>query len=182
MCVYVHLCVCIVLIVHTDQRRKNFIGNPTKSFAEEEAQESAPKVSMKSAIVKYFQKNEFLHKNKKLTTEKEDTEEVNIRQILRELEDAEEEETIQRNSHFNKRNRSRRISANWRKDNMMVDLMSSDSIHEKPSLTTRDAFSEKRDNISLSEDEDDNNGDVKDLNDCLRDEDHEFDNAFLDNE
>ena len=156
-------------------RRKTLISNPTKSFAEEEALEAAPKVSMKSAIVKYFQKNEFLHDNKKLTTEKEDQEECTIRRILKELEAKEEEETIQRNANANKHNSSRRASANWRKANMMVSTVST---LQKPKKCTA---TERTNDISDDEDE-------EEKEDCGDDDiyqdadDLEFANAFLDNE
>jgi hypothetical protein len=158
-------------------RRKKFVGNPTKSFTEEEAQEAAPKVSMKSAIVKYFQKNEILH-NKKLTTEKEDAEESTIRRILKDLEDEEEEETIRRNSHSNKYEGSRRASANWRKTSMMVSTVSTLLQKQPPPSSGKKKNSTvtvRTDNFSFDEEDcgDDNSFQV---------DDSEFDNAFLDNE
>ena len=145
-------------------RRRNFIGNPTASFAAEKEEETEtnngnrkestqPQPStLKSTIVKYFQKD--THKPT-LTVELPDEEETTIRHILQQQEVEEERETIRRQVESNK---SIKAASQWRKAHMFASAVSKMS---KPVPPTVDIPSTRRINCS-SDDEFDPDEDFDD--------------------
>jgi hypothetical protein len=103
-------------------RLGKFLGNPTKSFSEEDNNVSGTeeKPTVKAALVKYFQRNTVIKDTR--TTELEDPEESTIRQIIKEQEEEEEKETIRRLVLENN-NENLKAAARWRKAQMMSSVV-----------------------------------------------------------
>jgi hypothetical protein len=110
----------------TSLRRRNFIGNPTASFASENSEKSdetvssdPPLVVIKSAIVRYFRKDAL---KPTLSVELPDNEEASIKRILEEQEAEEEREAIRRQVESSNAN-SMRAASQWRKAHMFASAI-----------------------------------------------------------
>ena len=118
-------------------RRRNFIGNPTASFASENSEKSGetvssnpPLVVIKSAIVRYFRKGAL---KPTLSVELPDNEEVSIKHILQEQEAEEEREAIRRQVESNNAN-SMRAASQWRKAHMFASSICEFQKNKKESV------------------------------------------------